>query len=104
MNHTLNPTDLTTLFAPIFQTIMQHAPADKQIEAIQITRAIQDEVTKGQAHHDNRLGKLIDDLAELIPPAVSPVVNVFASPALHSLVGSVTRFVLEKLQNKYKQI
>lgn len=91
--------DLNIMFKPLIEAIQQ-APPEKQHEAQQKVAALKEEVAKGNQAEDSRMAKLIDEIVELVPGAVSAVVSMFATPVLGGLVGPVTKFVLDKFRNK----
>jgi ammonia channel protein AmtB len=43
---------------------------------------------------------LVDGLVELVPTAAGALVSAFTTPILGAIAGSVTHFVLKKLQGK----
>lgn len=91
--------DMDKLFAPLV-SLAQAASASQRDAALQAVQSLKDEAAKGNRADDSRLGKLIDKLVDLVPGAVSAVVSTFASPVLGGLVGPVTQFVLDKIQDK----
>lgn len=92
-------TTLDALFAPL-QGLTRDLPPDTRALAEQKVQELKQEAAKGKAADDSRLGKLIDGLVALAPAAVSTVVSMFATPILGGLVGPVTKFVLDRIQDK----
>ena len=90
-------TNLEELFAPVYH-ILSQAPAEKREQAVHLTEALQHEAEKGDKAEDSRMAKLIDNLVELVPAAVSAVVNTFATPILAGIVGPVTKYVIERFK------
>lgn len=95
----LSGAELAQLFAPLLSAA-QEAPPENREEAVETVEALQEEAAKGQEADDSRLAKLLDDLVELAPGAVSAAVSTFATPILAGLAGPVTRFVLERFKRK----
>ena len=92
-------TVLDTLFAPLTD-LTSDLPPDKRELAEQKVQELKQEAAKGKAADDSRLAKLIDGVVALVPAAVSTVVSMFATPILGGLVGPVTKFVLDRIQDK----
>lgn len=95
----LSGPELAKLFAPLMSAA-QEAPPENRDEAVETVEAIQEEAAKGREADDSRLAKLLDDLAELAPGAVSAAVSTFATPILAGLAGPVTKFVLDRFRSK----
>jgi hypothetical protein len=95
----ISPGDLDKLFAPVV-SIIQAAQSPQRDLALQTTQQLKDELVKGKAADDSRLGRLVDQLAGLVPGAVSALVSAFASPVIGGLAGPVTKFVLDRIQGK----
>jgi hypothetical protein len=75
----------------------QAAPADKREEATQRAEQLKEELNKGKAANDEKIGGLLDDLAKLLPNAVNAIGAVFGQPLLAGLAGPVTTFILKRL-------
>jgi hypothetical protein len=95
----LSGQDLHRLFEPLMKSIRE-MPIANQTEALKKAEDLKEEVAKGKAADDSRMGKLIDGLVDLVPSAVSGIGGIFASPVLGGLAGPVTKFVLDKIQGK----
>ena len=92
--------ELAPLFAQLIAAMVQQAPADKQAAAVQQVQALQAEVTKGAHADDNRVGKIIEGLAGMVPGAIGALVGTFAHPILGGIAGPVTKYVLNKLKGQ----
>ena len=92
--------ELAPLFAQLIAAMVQQAPADKQAAAMQQVQALQAEVTKGAHADDNRVGKIIEGLAGMVPGAIGALVGTFAHPILGGIAGPVTKYVLNKLKGQ----
>jgi hypothetical protein len=91
--------NVSTVFAPVRQAMATaEMPPARKMEALQTVRDLETEAAKGEQADDGRLAQLVDGLVDLVPGAVSTVVNVFASPLLVGVAGPVTSFVLDKLK------
>lgn len=92
-----DPAAMAALFAPLLAAI-QEAPTDVQNQATPVISQLQAETAKGQQADDETMGGLIQDLADLVPSAVSAIGTIFAGPVLGNLVGPATKFVLNRLK------
>lgn len=93
-----DPAAIAAALAPLL-TAIQAAPADVQPKATEKITALQAEATKGKDADDETVGGLIQDLADLVPGAVSAIGTIFAGPVLANLVGPATKFVLNRLKS-----
>lgn len=93
----ISPRDLGPLFAPLLAVVAQQTTTDKQGAAMQQVEELKLEVAKGKQANDGRIGRLIDNLVNIVPGAVESVVNMFSTPILGSITGPVTKFVLDKI-------
>jgi Caspase domain len=91
--------ELQRLFEPVIKSIRE-MPNDNQTEALKKAEELKQEVAKGKAADDSKMGKLIDGLIGLVPSAISGIASIFASPILGGFAGPVTKYVLEKIQGK----
>ena len=91
--------DLQRLFEPLMKSILE-VPASNQPDALNKAEELKQEVAKGNAADDSKMGKLIDGLIGLVPSAVTGIASIFASPILGGLAGPVTQFILDKIQGK----
>ena len=89
--------EINQLFLPLMEFV-HSAPPEKQAEAEQKVEELKEEIAKGEQADDSRLAKIIDELASMLPGAISAIVSMFASPILSGMVGPVTQFVLQRLQ------
>jgi hypothetical protein len=92
--------DLEPLFAPLLAAVVEHVPADKQATALQQVQVLKAEVAKGEQADDSKLGKIVDELAAMVPGAIGAVVKTFATPILGGIVGPITKYVLDKLKGR----
>jgi hypothetical protein len=90
---------LEGMFAPLLK-VVRDAPKSVQPQAEQKVQELKEEIKKGKPENDAARAKLIDGLIDLVPGAVTTVVSMFATPILAGLVGPITRFVLDKIQEK----
>ena len=93
--HGLSPQDLDELFTPVIKAIQQ-APPEKQAQAQETAKELKSELAKGEKAEDSRIAKLVDNLLNLVPGALSAVATLFGQPILAGLVGPVTKFVLDQ--------
>jgi hypothetical protein len=93
-----SPRDLETLFAPLIIAVINQAPTDKQVDAIQQVEELKAEVTKGDQAEDSRIGRIVDGLVTMVPGAVGAIVGMFATPILSGIAGPVTKYVLDKFK------
>jgi hypothetical protein len=98
ITHGVSPRELEPLFAALVARVAQQAPPTQQGAALQMVQELKAEVAKGPQADDNKLGRIIDGLADMVPGAVGAVVSLFASPILSGIAGPVTKFVLDKLK------
>lgn len=91
--------ELQRLFEPLMTSIRE-MPVANQTEALKRAEELKQEVAKGKAADDSKMGKLIDGLVGLVPGAVSGIASIFASPIVGGLAGPVTKYVLDKIQGK----
>lgn len=96
----LSSRDLEVLFAPLLAEVARQAPVEKKALVVQQVQEIKAEVAKGKAADDTKIGKIVDGLVGLVPAAVGTVVSTFASPILGGIAGPVTKYVLDRLQQK----
>jgi hypothetical protein len=89
---------LDPLFAPLLAAVVQHAPPDKQVAAVQRVQELEAEVAKGTQADDSNLAKIVDRLIALVPGASGSVVSMFAKPLFGGIVGPETKVALEKLK------
>lgn len=92
------PGELEALFAPLLAAVAQHAPTDKQAQALQQVQALKAEVAKGGQANDRQMRKIVDGLVTMVPGAVGAVVRMFATPILSGIAGPATKYVLDKLK------
>ena len=92
----MDPAALAAAFAPLI-TATQSAPPEKQAVAAQKVEALQAEAMKGEKADDEVVGGLVQDLADLVPGAVSAIGTIFGGPLLGGLVGPATKFVLKRI-------
>lgn len=97
ITHGMSAVDLTQLFAPL-RAAVQHAPADKQVAAVQQVEALQAEVAKGDKASDTAMATIIKGLVALVPTAIGTVVSLFASPILGGIAKPVTEYVLKEIK------
>jgi hypothetical protein len=92
------PHDLEEILRPLIEAISA-SPQEKRTEAFAKLDELKKEAAKGEERDDSVVAKLIDGLVALVPGAASAVVSAFGTPILGGIVGPVTKFVLEKIQN-----
>jgi hypothetical protein len=85
--------------APLVQAA-QTAQPEKRAAATQTATELVAEASKGNHADDSRMAHLLDKFVELVPGAVATVASTFASPLLSGIAGPVTKFLLDKLQQK----
>jgi len=90
--------DLESLFAPLLASVAQHAPADRQVAALEQVEELKAEAAKGEKADDGKLARIVDGLVAMVPKAIGSVVSLFATPILGGIAGPVTGFVLDKLE------
>ena len=96
-----NSEALGAVLAPIVESVRQNAvDAAAQAEALRKIEEIKQELAKGKQEDDGRLAGLVQSLVDLVPGAVSAVVNAFTTPILGALTGPVTAYVLGKLRRQ----
>lgn len=93
----LSGAELNELFAPLLAAASA-APPDKQPEATAAAQALKEEAGKGDRADDTRMANLADRLIDLVPETAGALKAIFTSPAMASLAGPVTTFVLGKIQ------
>ncbi len=86
-------------FGPVVDAI-KAAPPQVRSEAETKLKAVKQEAAKGEDRDDGVMAKLLNELIDLIPAAVSAVGSAFATPVLGALVGPATKLVLDKLGGK----
>lgn len=89
--------EIQQLFAPLFESIRK-SPIANQAAVLKQVEELRQEVARGKAADDSKMGALIDGLIGLVPGAVSHIASIFASPILGSIAGPVTKYVLGKIQ------
>jgi hypothetical protein len=94
----ISAAELAALFTPLLAAVAQHAPTDRQTEALQKVSELQAELAKGSLKDDSKVGKLVQGLIDLVPKAVGSVVSLFASPILGGVAGPFTQYVLERIK------
>jgi acetyl-CoA carboxylase beta subunit len=87
------------IFQPIAQAI-EAADPTRRAAATEKLKALKEETAKGENADDTIIAKLVEGLVGLVPSALSAVVSAFTSPILGSMIGPVTKYVLDKIQDK----
>ncbi len=100
ISHGTAAADLNALFSQLLATVVQLAPPEQRGVAAEHVEALKTEAAKGAQAEDGKLAKILDGLTGLVPSAVGAVVGAFATPILGGLAGPVTKYVLDKLQEK----
>lgn len=95
----LSGDQLNQLFVPLMSAL-RTAPPEKQNEAMQKAEELKREVAKGKEANDKVMAKIVEGLVGLVPSAIGAVVGMFATPILGGIAGSVTQYVLGKIQGK----
>ena len=95
----LSGDDISKVFLPIYNTIL-NMPLEKREEATNTVKALQNEVEKGKKSDDGLVARLINQLVDLVPGAVSALANAFGSPVLAAFTGPITKWVLEQIHGK----
>ncbi len=99
ISHGISPAELETLIAPILAVVAQQAPASVRVQAIQKVEELKTETASGSQADDNKVARIIDRLADMVPGAVGALVKMFASPILSDFAGTATRAVLDKIKS-----
>lgn len=94
-----SPHDLEALFAPLLVAVVQHAPAAEKAAAVQQVQQLKAELAKDPQTADDKVGKILEGLAAMVPAAIGAIVSAFASPLLAGVAGPVTKVVLDKLRD-----
>jgi hypothetical protein len=95
----ISHTQLDEIFRPLTEAVHSAPPENRQ-EATQKVEVLKAEVAKGKGANDGTMAKLIDGIVGLVPSAVSSVVGAFGTPILGGIAGPITKFILDKLQDK----
>jgi hypothetical protein len=90
--------DLELLFAPLLAAVMENAPADRQAAALEQVEKLKAEATKGKQADDDKLARIVDGLAAMVPGAIGSIVSMFSMPILRGIVRPATKLVLDKLR------
>ena len=89
--------DLTLVFAPLLGELPR-LPPEKMAPAAGAIQALQHEAERGPARDDRRMGRLVDELAALIPGSARTLLSAFADPALSALAGPETKAALARIR------
>ena len=95
------PTNLESSFAPLVLAVATSGePADVRAAALRQVDALKAEVSKGHRADDNRMSRIVNDLADKIPGAIAAVVSVFAAPPVGGVAGTMTSDAVDKLRSR----
>jgi len=83
---------------PVLNAI-KSAPPEVRPEAEAKLAALKQEAARGKDANKGVMGKLVDELVQLVPAAASAVGTAFATPLLGALVGPATKFLLDKFRS-----
>ena len=89
---------LDEVLLPVLNAI-KSAPPEVRPEAEAKLAALKQEVARGKDANKGVMGKLVDELVQLVPAAASAVGTAFATPLLGALVGPATKFLLDKFRS-----
>jgi hypothetical protein len=90
--------EVAALFGQLTAAVVQYAPSEKRAAAVEEVQKLQTEVAKGKQADDNKIARIVDGLAGMVPGAIGAVVSMFTNPLLNGIAGNATKFVLDKLQ------
>jgi hypothetical protein len=94
-----SPQDMDRLFDPLMKVLLAASLPDPITATLRV-EALKSEVSKGPKADDVSMARLLDPLAEMSPTMAQALTTLFASPALSSVGGPVTRFVLERIRER----
>ncbi|MGH8553352.1 MAG: hypothetical protein ACRERS_08655, partial [Methylococcales bacterium] len=87
-------------FAELLAAVGQQASAENRRAAIEKVQDLKSAMDLGENADDSQVAKIVDALATLAPGAVASIQQLFSAPPLKGWIGPVTRFVLDRWQEK----
>lgn len=95
-----NATELAQAIGPLMAAVVQEAAVEDKAAAAHKVRQLQQEVKSGENADDSIVAGLVQDLAEMVPGAISAIVAAFGAPVLSAAAGATTKFVLGRLKRE----
>ena len=90
-------TNLDALFLPLV-ALIQSLPATQQPALVHTIHALKTEVAQGDAAADDQIAEILETLISQMTGVSPAIISALITPIVTPVAGSVTKFVLKKLQ------
>ncbi len=90
--------DLGDLFAPLLEHVALNTPPTYRVAALGKVGLLEKELEKEVNAKDETVASLIENIVDLVPTAIDPIVSLFANSIIGNSIGSVTKYVLNRIE------